>query len=219
MVIKKPSISERRSKMVRLTSISNILSGIGITILGFSVALWYLFDYYSIASEIPFYTWAAGAILLILVILMSSVTTFTEITGFVHPEDKLVGNMFVFIQTIAAILVIGIQYPNDQNAQKLLFDVASMIVIAYVFLFVFVFFSAAILEGEETGQIKEMTSRFMLVSLVMGALMAGTKIGLDWVWATTTSYAIASAILGAFAVVLVVLIVIILGRRYEPVGE
>ncbi len=205
--------------MVRLTSISNILSGIGIAILGVSAAFWYIFDYYNIASEVPFYAWVLGAALLILVILMSAITTFTEMTGFVHPEDKLVSNMFVFIQSISAILVLGIQYPNDADAQRFLFDVASMIVIAYVFLFVFVFFSATILEGGETGQVKEMTSRFMLVSLLMGSLMAGTKIGLDWVWATTNSYALASGILGAFAVVLVLLIAIVLGRKYEPVGE
>ncbi len=94
-----------------------------------------------------------------------------------------------------------------------------MIVIAYVFLFVFIFFSAEITEGSDMGQVKEMTSRFMLVSLFLGAIMAGIKVFLDWVWDITASYGMAALVLAIFAVVLVFGIVIYLGRRYEPVGQ
>ncbi|MHA1960534.1 MAG: hypothetical protein ACW99U_09895 [Candidatus Thorarchaeota archaeon] len=204
--------------MVRLTTLSNILSGMGIVILGFSAILWYMLLALGAATPYPYYTWIAGAGLLLVVLAMSAVSTFTEITGFVHPEDKLVSNMFVFLQSIAAILVIGIQYPTDIEAQRLLFDIASMIVIAYVFLFVFVFFSGAIMEGGETGQVKEMTSRFMLVSLFVGGIMAGIKIGLDYVWLITDSYTVAAGVLGLFALAMVLLIVFFLGRKYEPVG-
>ncbi|UCE11146.1 MAG: hypothetical protein JSW61_04195 [Candidatus Thorarchaeota archaeon] len=208
--------------MVRLTTISNILSGLGIAVLGFSAILWYLLLGLGAATPYPYYTWIAGAGLFIVVLVMSTITTFTEITGFVHPEDKLISNMFVFLYAIAAILIIGIQYPpsiaGDDTIQRFLFDIGSMIVIAYVFLFVFVFFSAAIMEAGEVGQVKEMTSRFMLVSLFIGGIMAGIKLGLDWVWVTTNSYNIAAGTLGVFAIVLVLLIVFFLGRRYEPVG-
>jgi hypothetical protein len=94
-----------------------------------------------------------------------------------------------------------------------------MIVIAYVFLFVFVFFSSTITEGSATGQVKEMTSRFMLVSLFLGIIMAGIKVGLDTVWLFTGSYSWAAALLGLFAATLVLLIIFYLGRKYEPVGE
>ncbi len=210
--------------MVRLTTISNLFSGIGITIVAFSGGIWYLLDALSTpAAEalwlVPLYLWMAGVGILGLVLLMSAVTTFTEMTGFVHPEDKLISNMFVYLNAIATILVLGLLYPTDLSFQKTLFDVASMIVLAYVFLFVFVFFSASIMEGEETGQVKEMTSRFMLVSLALGAIMAGIKIFLDWVWETTASYAISAVLVGIVAILLVLIIVIFLGRKYEPVGE
>lgn len=209
--------------MVRLTTIRNVFSGISMTIVGVSGFIWYLLGWVSAdpgdAWFVPFYFWLGSLIILGIVLLMSFIVTFTEMTGFVHPDDKLFGNMVVFLNAIATILVLGLLYPSDTVFQQSLFNVASMIVIAYVFLFVFVYFSASIMEGGEGGQVKEMTSRFMLVSLALGALMAAIKVGLDWVWVTTDSYGMASLLVGIVAVVLVALIVLVLGRRYEPIGE
>jgi len=211
--------------MVRLTTISNLFAGIGIAVIAGSGGLWALLDWINVAPSetgawaIPFYLWIGGAAILGLVIVMSAITTFTELTGFVHPEDKLTSNMFVYLQAITTILVLGILYPLDVVLQERLFNVAAMIVIAYVFLFVFIFFSAEITEGSDMGQVKEMTSRFMLVSLFLGAIMAGIKVFLDWVWDITASYGMASLVLAIFAVVLVFGIVLYLGRRYEPVGQ
>ncbi|MFW9799441.1 MAG: hypothetical protein ACFFD9_03325 [Candidatus Thorarchaeota archaeon] len=204
--------------MVRITTISNILSGIGIAILGFSAVLKYLLDPLDPGTLFPFYAWIGGAAILAIVIAMSVVNTFTEMTGFVHPEDKLVSNMFVFLMAIATILIFGLL---DEGAlyQRNLFDMGAMIVIAYIFLFIFVFFSGQITEAGEMGQVKEMTARFMLVSLVLGAIMAAVKVGLDIIWEATQSYTVAAGALGLFALVLVVLIVVFLGRKYEPVGE
>ena len=143
---------------------------------------------------------------------------FTELTGFVHPEDKLLSNMFLFIFAIGDVLILG--YINEYpDLQELLFNVASMIVIAYVFLFIFVLFSGAITEGSEIGAVKEMTARFMIVSLLLGGVMAGLLIGLRFIWTYFNNYMYAAGALGLFAVILVVLIVVFLGRRYEPVGE
>ncbi|MFW9918511.1 MAG: hypothetical protein ACFFED_02860 [Candidatus Thorarchaeota archaeon] len=210
--------------MVRLTTVSNVLAGIGIAVIAGAGGLWALLDSLNLGAgenawNYPFYLWVAGAAILAIVVIMSSITTFTELTGFVHPEDKLVSNMFVYIQALVTILVLGVLYPSDTILQERLFNVAAMIVIAYVFLFVFIFFSAEITEGSEQGQVKEMTSRFMLVSLLLGAIMAGIKVFLDWVWDVTASYGLASIVLGIFAVILVFGIVAYLGRRYEPVGQ
>jgi len=205
--------------MARITTISNILAGIGIAILAFSAILKYLLEGLGqTGTAYPFYAWIVGAVLLGIVILASAVNTFTERTGFVHPEDKLVSNMFVFLMAIATILILGL-LDEGEGYQRNLFDMGAMIVIAYIFLFIFVFFSGEITEAGEMGQVKEMTARFMLVSLLLGAIMAGVKVGLDIIWDVTNSYEWAAGSLGLFALVLVVLIVAFLGRRYEPVGQ
>jgi hypothetical protein len=202
--------------MVRITTISNIFAGIGIAILAFAAILKYLLETLSPGSPYPFYTWLVGAGLLGIVIVASVINTFTERTGFVHPEDKLVSNMFVFLMAIATILILGIL---DEGLvwQQNLFDMSAMILVAFVFLFVFVFFSRQITEAGEMGQVKEMTARFMLVALLLGAIMGGVKVGLDIIY-TSFSYTWAAGALGLFALALVVLIVMFLGRKYEPVG-
>jgi len=202
--------------MVRLTTISNIIAGIGLTILGFSVILHYLLRGVSGQENTPFITWVVGAALMILVVVFSLINTFTELTGFVHPEDKLISNIFVFLMAIATILIYGI---FNEAVQDTLFEMASMIVIAYVFLFIFSYFSTTITEGTDISQVKEMTSRFMLVSLLLGSVMAGVMVGLDWIRISLNSYELAAVALGAFAVGLVVVMAIALGRKYEPVGE
>ena len=204
--------------MVRLTTISNILAGIGLAILGFSAILKYLLESLGVsATGYPFYMWIGGAVILGLVIIFSIINTFTEITGFVHPEDKLVSNMFVFLMAIGTILILGI-LDEGVAFQRSLFDGGSMIVIAFVFLFIFVFFSRNLTESGEMGQVKEMTARFMLVSLALGLVMAGLKIGLDTIYASL-SYAYAAGALGIVAIALSLLLVLVLGRKYEPVGE
>jgi hypothetical protein len=206
--------------MVRLTTISNVLSGIGITVLGFSAIIKAMLGLLGITDTLyPLYAWIVGAVLLVIVLIMSSVNTFTEKTGFVHPEDKLVSNMFVFLMAIVAILIYGYLDPVNPALQVSLFNIASMIVIAYVFLFIFVYFSAAITKGEEKGQVKEMTARFMLVSLLLGVVMAVVKVGFEWILSTLQWYELACVTLGLFALFLVVVTVMFLGRRYEPVGE
>ncbi|MGV9170482.1 MAG: hypothetical protein ACOC38_11150 [Promethearchaeia archaeon] len=202
--------------MVRLTTLSNIIAGIGLTILGFSVILKYLLQGVPAQENTPFITWVVGAALMILVVVFSLISTFTELTGFVHPEDKLMSNIFVFLMAIATILIYGI---FNTAVQDTVFEMGSMIVIAYVFLFIFSYFSTTITEGADISQVKEMTSRFMLVSLLLGSLMAGVMVGLDWIRVSVGSYEWAAVALGAFAVGLVLTMGVALGRKYEPVGE
>ncbi len=209
--------------MVRLTTIGNFLSGIGLTLLGVTIGLKYLLESLSATQEqmqYPFYIWIGALGMLGVVLIISIINTFTEMTGFVHPDDKLLSNMLVYIHALGTLLTFGMLDGIDADpvTQGYLFDMGTMIVIAYIFLFVFVFFGSKIAEGAETGQVKEMTSRFMLVSLVLGVIMAGVYLLLS-VIKNTWSYGWASGALFLLAVVLVVVIVFFLGRRYEPVGE
>ena len=207
--------------MVRLTTIGNFLSGIGLTLLAVAIGVKYLLDSLSApAAQLvyPFYIWLIALAMLAIVLVISVINTFTEITGFVHPDDKMMANMLVFIMALATILVFGLLEGTDAVTQGYLFDMGTMIVIAYIFLFVFVFFGSKISEGAETGQMKEMTSRFMLVSLVLGVIMAGVHLLLSIV-KDSLSFTWAAGVLMVFAVALIFIIVIFLGRRYEPVGE
>jgi hypothetical protein len=126
--------------------------------------------------------------------------------------------MLVYIMSIGTLLTFGLLEGTSVTVQGYLFDMGTMIVIAYVFLFVFVFFGSKISVGAETGQTKEMTSRFMIVSLILGVIMAGVYL-LTSVIRDSLTYGWAAGVLFGIAVLLVVCIVVFLGRRYEPVGE
>jgi hypothetical protein len=207
--------------MVRLTTIGNFLSGIGLTLLGVTIGVKALLDSLSATPEqmlYPFYIWMGALLVLGVVLIISIINTFTEMTGFVHPDDKMVSNMLVYMHALGTLLTYGLLDGIDAITQGYLFDMGTMIVIAYVFLFVFVFFGGQIAAGAETGQVKEMTSRFMLVSLVLGVIMAGVYLLMS-VIKNTWTYGWASGALFALAVGLVLVIVLFLGRRYEPVGE
>lgn len=207
--------------MVRFTTIGNFLSGIGLTLLGGTIGAKALLDVVSATPSlllIPFYIWLIALAVLAVVLLIAIVNTFTEMTGYVHPDDKMMSNMLVYMMSIATLLTYGLLDGVEATIQGYLFDMGTMIVIAYIFLFVFVFFGGRISEGAETGQTKEMTSRFMIVSLILGVIMAGVYLTTS-VIRDTLSYGWAAGVLFGIAVLLVFSIVIFLGRRYEPVGE
>ena len=205
--------------MVRLNGIANLLSGLGLASLAFTIVV------KAIATQpdqvlYPFYIWIIALGILGGVLIMNLISTFTELTGYVHPDDKMVSNMLVYVMALATLLVYGLLdgIGVTSTIQGYLYDMGTMIVIAYIFLFVFVFFGARIYQGTEKGQVKEMTSRFMLISLVLGVIMAGAYLLLKVVY-DVLKYSWGSAVLMAFAAILVLIIVVFLGRRYEPVGE
>ena len=207
--------------MVRLTTTGNVFSGIGLTLLAVTIFLKFILDSLSATPEqllYPLYVWLIALGILAIVVVIGVINTFTEMTGFVHPDDKMYANMLVYIMALGTLLVYGLLEGADLTIQGYLFNMGTMIVIAYIFLFVFVFFGSKISKGAEEGQVKEMTSRFMLVSLVLGVLMAGAYLLLSLIY-TTFSYGWAAAVLMIFAVALVLLMVLFLGRKYEPVGK
>ncbi|MHA2025352.1 MAG: hypothetical protein ACW98U_05565 [Candidatus Thorarchaeota archaeon] len=208
--------------MVRLTTIGNFLSGIGLTLLGGSIGAKALLDMVSATPTlllIPFYIWLIALGVLVIVLIISIINTFTEMTGYVHPDDKMMSNMLVYMMSIGTLLSFGLLTEgSDPILQGYLFDMGTMIVIAYIFLFVFQFYGSRISAGAESGQTKEMTSRFMIVSLILGVIMAGVYLTTSLI-KDTLSYGWAAATLFGIAVLLVFCIVIFLGRRYEPVGE
>ncbi|MHA2352326.1 MAG: hypothetical protein ACXABX_04330, partial [Candidatus Thorarchaeota archaeon] len=96
--------------MVRLTSIGNVLSGIGITLLGVAIGVKYLLESLGTTGDplqYPFYIWMGSLVVLGIVLIVSIINTFTEMTGFVHPDDKLYANTLVFVMTLGTILTFG----------------------------------------------------------------------------------------------------------------
>ncbi|TFG95511.1 hypothetical protein E4H12_13105 [Candidatus Thorarchaeota archaeon] len=204
--------------MVRLTTVGNFLSGIGLTLLAFTIVV------KVIATQpeqvlYPLFIWLIALGMLAVVLIISVINTFTEMTGFVHPDDKMMSNMLVYVMALGTLLVYGLLDGIDTTVQGYLYNMGTMIVIAYIFLFIFNFYGSRIAEGTEQGQVKEMTSRFMLVSLVLGIIMAGANLLFNWILTATASYTLSAGFLFGFAILLVFLMVIFLGRRYEPVGE
>ncbi|MEM2141698.1 MAG: hypothetical protein QXS20_09010 [Candidatus Thorarchaeota archaeon] len=204
---------------MRLTAINIVVSTISLAMVGVTVLMDWLQDSGTLTANIAFYAWIGAAATFAIALLMSIVNTFTEVTGFVHPEDKLVCNMLVFLVAISTTLTLGV-LTEGMPYQYHLYTIASMILIAYVFLFVFVYFSRAITHGGEMGQVKEMTARFMLVALLLGAIMSGLVVLLDYIYNLPgLQYGGAALALGGFSTLLVVIILLVLGRRYEPVGQ
>jgi cytochrome bd-type quinol oxidase subunit 2 len=207
--------------MVRLTTTGNVFSGIGLTLLAVTIFLKFILDSLSATPDqllYPFYVWLIALGILAIVVVIGVINTFTEMTGFVHPDDKMYSNMLVYVMALGTLLVCGLLQGVDTTIQGYLFNMGTMIVIAYIFLFVFVFFGGKIAKGAEEGQVKEMTSRFMLVSLILGVAMAGAHLFLNIIY-STFSYGWAAAVLMVFAVALVLLMVLYMGRKYEPVGK
>ncbi|MHA1614334.1 MAG: hypothetical protein ACTSYJ_05775, partial [Candidatus Thorarchaeota archaeon] len=106
--------------MVRLTTIGNFLSGIGLTLLGGTIGAKALLDVVTAGPEllvIPFYIWLIALAVLATVLVIAVINTFTEMTGFVHPDDKMMSNMLVYMMSIATLLTYGLLTGVDATIQ------------------------------------------------------------------------------------------------------
>ncbi len=96
--------------MVRITTIGNFLSGIGLALLGITIGVKWLLDSVSASPDqlvYPFYIWIGALGVLAVVLIISIINTFTEMTGYVHPDDKLISNMLVYIHALGTLLTDG----------------------------------------------------------------------------------------------------------------
>jgi len=209
---------------MRLFLVGGMATGIGITLLAFSLLL--------PDPTYAFYAYIGTIICTAIVVFCAVVNTFTTWAGYVHPEDRLWSNILAYLLTLFVILSLGHFIPPDPWLLNILFTTGTMIVLAYLLVFSMIGLSTTlkikdVLEGTAPkGREKETTARFILLSLVIGGIMAGVQVGLLalywYLYQATGQLALAyrySAIgIGLFATLLMAAMGILLRSKYEVLG-
>lgn len=175
---------------MRFLVIGLLFTGIGLAVLGIAVFIPFLITGVEPEDLIPVYIGAIG--IFAIVFISAFFTTFTEIGGYTHPDDMLFSNIFAFLYAVCAVLAGGIFFPTPET-QELIFDLASMIIVAYGFLILLTVLGPRLgvgsLAEEELERGKQSISRYMLFSLIIGGIiglinmgfgMIYTQLGFNW---------------------------------------
>jgi hypothetical protein len=185
--------------------------GVGGTMLAFSLVF---------KDERLFY---ASLVPLALVLLISFVDTFLrEKVGYIHPVDLAFGNILAYLYTLSQILVLGYFRPEWQD---LVYSVGTIFLMSFIFLVGFVKMGLMrTFEVDEKDKPKEATARFVLLSLVFGALMAVARIGFDYIYHPAPSglglgFGNSAIILGASTAALMLLTGLVIRGKYEPISR
>ncbi|MFQ6126519.1 MAG: hypothetical protein ACE5R6_18185 [Candidatus Heimdallarchaeota archaeon] len=173
---------------MRFLVIGLLFTGIGLAVLGIAVFIPFLLTEVEPSDLIPVYIGAIG--IFAIVFISAFFTTFTEIGGYTHPDDMLFSNIFAFLYAVCAVLSGGVFFPAHE---RLLFDLASMIIVAYGFLILLTVLGPRLgvgsLAEEELERGKQSISRYMLFSLIIGGIiglinmgfgMVYTELGFNW---------------------------------------
>ena len=202
---------------MRFLVIGLLFTGIGLAVLGIALLIPFLIPAVAVAALIPVYFGAVGVFAI--VFISAFFTTFTEIGGFTHPDDKLFSNIFAFLYAVCAVLAGGYFYPKSQ---RLFFDLTSMIVVAYGFLLLITILGprlgvGSLAEAEmESG--KESVSRYMLFSLILGGIIGLINMGFSFIF-DTLGFAIAAVGLIGLTAAVVVFMGFFFRTRYAIVEE
>lgn len=154
---------------MRLIMFGELAEGVGGTLLALSILLKDVRLFY--ASLAP----------LALVLAFAFVDTFKrEKVGYIHPVDLAFGNILAYLYTLGQILILGYFIPE---MQPLVYDIGTIFLMSFVFLVGLVKVGLMrAFEIEEKDKPKETVARFVLLSLVFGALMAAARIGFNYIY-------------------------------------
>lgn len=157
---------------MRLVMLNGLFAGIGATILVFAL----LTD----AKGLVYFSLVFLIIVAVIAIRDTLTEIYTEAPGFVHPEDKLVGNYSLFCLIIAEMLTFGYFYKDIRQECY----IASLVIFA-AFLFLYLF---TLLEGTNpfpreqriktitqknfVQKEKEATARLILFAIILGSIIA-----------------------------------------------
>jgi hypothetical protein len=196
---------------MRLIMFGGMAIGVGGTILAFSLIFKDVRLFY--ASLIP----------LALVLVMAFVDTFLrEKVGYIHPVDLAFSNILAYLYTLSQILILGYFRPELQD---LVYDIGTIFLMSFIFLVGFVKIGLMrTFEIDEKDRPKEATARFVLLSMIFGALMAVARIGFDFIYRPPPSglglgFGYSAIVLAASTAALMLLTGIVIRGKYEPISK
>ncbi|MHA1369286.1 MAG: hypothetical protein ACTSWN_10960 [Promethearchaeota archaeon] len=193
------------------------MSGISGTILTFAILLYGVTGLQS--SALVSYFVSIGITTAVTVI-----SIFNSLTKrvFVHPDDKLFGNMFTYILFMAHTLTIGRFFPTDAT-KKLSYDAGVMILSVFIFVYLILYFGKSIgfhelIKDDASKRNKELVSRFVLFSVILGGVVLALKFLYDslYVW---VGYEWGVFIIGISTFLILLIIGVITWKKYEPVAD
>ena len=158
---------------VRLVLIQGFLGGIAGTILFFAIILFNLDAALPGLALAGIVTYFIAIGMLGILVFISIFNTFKPKT-FVHPDDKLWGNLFVFILFVIEVLTFGHFY---QTAEEVSYTAGVMILIVFVFVYLVQFFGKSIgfhdMLDSKAKKEKEIVARFILLAMFLGGILVG----------------------------------------------
>ena len=198
-------------KNMRLVMFSGMAEGVGGTLLALSILLKDVRLFY--ASVVP----------LALVLIFAFVDTFLrEKVGYIHPVDLAFSNILAYLYALGQILILGYFVPE---LQPIVYDVGTIFLMSFVFLVGLVKVGLMrAFEMEEKDKPKETVARFVLLSLVFGALMAVARIGFTYIYSNPPAGLglgfnwSAITLFSATAVLMLATGMVIRGK-YEPISK
>ncbi len=213
---------------LRLVLIQGFVGGIALAILVFAVLL----QYVTIIQFAAFYAYIVSVCCLAVLVLFSVISTFTQKT-FIHPDDRLWGNTFCFILFMADTLALGhffdpAVYGTGVDSLHVImkqfsYTAGSSVLITFLLIYLVLFFSKKIgfhelIMGDPNKREKEIVARFILFSILLGAILVALKFLLDLLY-EALGFSIGVWIIMGISFGIIVLIAITNWKKYAPVSE
>jgi hypothetical protein len=171
-------------------------------------------------------TYLISVICLVVLVILSVISTFQTKT-FIHPDDRLFGNTLCFILFMADTLALGHFFPPgpliNETIRKFSYEAGSYVLITFVLIYLVLFFSKKVgfqelVAGDPGKREKEIVARFILFSILLGAILVSLKYLLDTLYGILT-YTGGVWIIMAASFVIIMLIAVTNWKKYAPVTD
>jgi len=171
-------------------------------------------------------TYLFSVICLLVLVFLSVISTFQN-RVFIHPDDRLFGNTLCFILFMADTLALGHFFPpgpaENEMIRRFSYEAGSYVLITFVLIYLVLFFSRKIgfqelVAKDPEKREKEVVARFILFSILLGAILVGLKYLLDMLYGLLF-YSGGVWIMMAASFVVIMLIALTNWKKYAPVAE
>ncbi len=211
---------------MRLVLIQGLVGGISITILVFAILLQYLIP----AVALITYMISVGG--LVVLVVISIISSFTQ-KIFIHPDDRLWSNTFTYILFMAVTLALGhffnpaVGDPPTQafneSVRSFSYEAGAYVLITFVLIYLILFFSRKIgfhelIFEDSNKREKELVARFILFSILLGAVLVGLKYLLDKVY-DLLQYTGGVWVIMSLSLVFIILISVLNWKKYSPITD